>query len=86
MDILEYLKNNLVTKPICEKVRQECFDNNCQSINAMILITIERLADEIQDLREDLYHCSSELQTTRNFIVDNNLQNDLNSYMKSKRK
>ena len=52
----------------------------------MVIITIKRLADEIQDLREDLYHCSSELQTTRNFIVGNNLQNDLNNYIKSKRK
>ena len=86
MDILECLKNNPVTKLICEKVRQECFDNNCQSINTMVIITIKRLADEIQDLREDLYHCSSELQITRNFIVGNNLQNDLNNYIKSKRK
>ena len=86
MDILEYLKNNPITKPICEKVRQECFDNNCQSINTMILLTIERLTDEVQGLREDLYHCNSELQNTRNFIVGNNLQNDLNNYIKEKRK
>ena len=52
----------------------------------MILLTIERLADEIQGLREDLYHCNSELQNTRNFIVGNNLQNDLNNYIKEKRK
>jgi hypothetical protein len=86
MDIFEYLKNNPITKPIYKKVRQECFDNNCQSINTMVLLTIERLADEIQRLREDLYHCNSELQNTRNFIVDNNLQNDLNDYIKEKRK
>ena len=84
MDILECLKNNPVTKPICEKVKQECFDNNCQSINAMIVETIERLADEIQSLREESCHCISELQTTRDYIVTNNLQSDLNNYMKAK--
>lgn len=50
MDIINQLKDNRIFNYFYEVARNECLSNNCQSTETMLVIAIEKMAEELENV------------------------------------
>lgn len=69
-NIVNFFNTNSDIEPFYKKTKQECFDSNCYSSSTMIILTIEKLFEEISNLKDDIEFNKVNNNLSNSFLLE----------------
>ena len=70
--VKNFFNTNARVEPYWNEVREQCIRDNCQSVPTMMILTIEKLLDEIDNLEEENVSLEKQLER-KQYIIDHEL-------------